>query len=131
MAVGNWGKDIVFSVSDRKVQTFKDMTRTVGSQWATHSRIGRKDQAEYLRPTLQKITFTMELNALYGVNPRTMLNKLANLAERGTVNTLVIGGKRVGSYRWRITDISEEWETIYNGGEWARAKVNVTMQEYL
>ena len=131
MAVGNWGKDIGFSVSDRKVQTFKDMTRTVGSQWATHSRIGRKDQAEYLRPTLQKITFTMELNALYGVNPRTMLNKLANLAERGTVNTLVIGGKRVGSYRWRITDISEEWETIYNGGELARAKVNVTMQEYL
>ena len=131
MAVGNWGKDIVFSVSDRKVQTFKDMTRTVGSQWATHSRIGRKDQAEYLRPTLQKITFTMELNALYGVNPRTMLNKLANLVERGTVNTLVIGGKRVGSYRWRITDISEEWETIYNGGELARAKVNVTMQEYL
>ena len=131
MAGGNWGKDIVFSVSDRKVQTFKDMTRTVGSQWATHSRIGRKDQAEYLRPTLQKITFTMELNALYGVNPRTMLNKLANLAERGTVNTLVIGGKRVGSYRWRITDISEEWETIYNGGELARAKVNVTMQEYL
>ena len=131
MEVGNWGKDIVFSVSDRKVQTFKDMTRTVGSQWATHSRIGRKDQAEYLRPTLQKITFTMELNALYGVNPRTMLNKLANLAERGTVNTLVIGGKRVGSYRWRITDISEEWETIYNGGELARAKVNVTMQEYL
>ena len=131
MAVGNWGKDIVFSVSDRKGQTFKDMTRTVGSQWATHSRIGRKDQAEYLRPTLQKITFTMELNALYGVNPRTMLNKLANLAERGTVNTLVIGGKRVGSYRWRITDISEEWETIYNGGELARAKVNVTMQEYL
>lgn len=113
------------------MQTFKDMTRTVGSQWATHSRIGRKDQAEYLRPTLQKITFTMELNALYGVNPRTMLNKLANLAERGTVNTLVIGGKRVGSYRWRITDISEEWETIYNGGELARAKVNVTMQEYL
>ena len=131
MAVGNWGKDIVFSVSDRKVQTFKDMTRTVGSQWATHSRIGRKDQAEYLRPTLQKITFTMELNALYGVNPRTMLNKLANLAERGTVNTLVIGGMRVGIYRWRITDISEEWETIYNGGELARAKVNVTMQEYL
>ena len=131
MAIGNWGKEIIFSVSERKVQTFKDMTRTVGSQWATHSRIGRKDQVEYLRPALQKITFAMEFDAWYGVNPRKMLNKLASLAERGTVNTLVIGGKRVGSYRWRITDISEEWETIYNGGELARAKVNVTMQEYL
>lgn len=131
MAVGNWGKDIIFSVSDRKVQTFKDMTRTVGSQWATHSRIGRKDQVEYLRPSLQKITFTMELDAWYGVNPRAMLDKLAAFAERGTVNTLVIGGRRVGRYRWRITDLSEEWETIYNRGELTRAKVSVTMQEYL
>lgn len=131
MAVGNWGKDIIFSVSDRKVQTFKDMTRTVGSQWATHSRIGRKDQVEYLRPSLQKITFTMELDAWYGVNPRAMLDKLAAFAERGTVNTLVIGGKRVGHHRWRITDLSEEWETIYNRGELTRAKVSVTMQEYL
>lgn len=131
MAIGNWGTSIVFSVSDRKVQTFENMTRTVGSQWATHSRIGKKDQVEYLRPALQKITFDMELNAEYGVNPRAMLEKLESLTEKGTVNTLVIGGKRVGKHRWRITDISEAWETIYNRGELSRAKVSVTMQEYL
>lgn len=131
MAIGNWGTSIVFSVSDRKVQTFENMIRTVGSQWATHSRIGKKDQVEYLRPALQKITFDMELNAEYGVNPRAILDKLAALTEKGTVNTLVIGGKRVGNHRWRITDISEAWETIYNRGELARAKVSVTMQEYL
>lgn len=131
MAIGNWGTSIVFSVSDRKIQTFENMTRTVGSQWATHSRIGKKDQVEYLRPSLQKITFTMELNSEYGVKPRAMLDTLSALAEKGTVNTLVIGGKRVGKHKWRITDISEEWETIYNRGELARAKVSVTMQEYL
>lgn len=131
MAIGNWGTEIVFSVSDKKVQTFESLTRTVGSQWATHSRIGKKDQVEYLRPALQKITFAMELNASYGVKPRDMLDKLTGYAEKGTVNTLVIGGKRVGSNKWRITDISEEWETVYNRGELARAKVNVTMQEYL
>ena len=37
----------------------------------------------------------------------------------------------MGKHKWRITDISEEWETIYNRGELARAKVSVTMQEYL
>ncbi|MEZ3453531.1 MAG: phage tail protein [Oscillospiraceae bacterium] len=131
MAIGNWGKEIVFSVSDRKVQTFKDMTRTVGSQWATHSRIGKKDQVEYLRPALQKITFTMELDSWYGVKPRAILDKLASYSESGKLNTLVIGGKKVGKHKWRITDISEEWETIYNRGELARAKVSVTMQEYL
>ncbi len=131
MAIGNWGTSIVFSVSDRKVQTFENMTRTVGSQWATHSRIGKKDQVEYLRPALQKVTFTMELNAEYGVNPRAMLDTLAAFAESGAVETLVIGGRRIGRHRWRITDISEEWETIYNRGELTRAKVSVTMQEYL
>ena len=42
MAIGNWGMDVVFSVSDLRVLTFDDMNQTVGSEWATHSRIGRR-----------------------------------------------------------------------------------------
>lgn len=131
MAIGNWGKDIVFSVSDRRVFTLQNMVRTVGSQWATHSRIGKKDKPEFLRPTLQKITFTMDLDASLGVRPRATLEKLERLTERGTVNALVLGGRRIGRYRWRITGTSETWETVYNRGELVRAKVNVTMEEYL
>ena len=126
MAIGNWGTDVVFSVSDRRVLTFNDMNHSVGSSWATHSRIGLKDQVEYLRPTLQKLTFTMELNASLGVRPRAVLDML-----EGHVFPFVVGGKRVGRYRWRITDLSEAWETIYNRGELYRAKVNVTMEEYV
>ncbi len=131
MAIGNWGTDIIFTVSDRKVQTLKDMTRTISSEWATHSRVGLKDQVEFLRPSLQKITFTMELDAHLGVRPRATLDKLETLAERGTINALVMGGRRIGRYKWRITDLSEAWEIVYNRGELVRAKVNVTMQEYL
>lgn len=130
MAVGNWGP-VIFTVSDRLVFTFKDASRTVGSQWATHSRIGLKDQVEYLRPGLQKFTFTMELDAQYGVRPRATLDMLANYAEQGFVYPLVVGGRRVGRYNWRITDVSEAWEVVYNRGELAQAKANVTMQEYL
>ena len=131
MAIGNWGLDITFRVSERQVMTFQNLSRTVGSEWATHSRIGLKDQAEFLRPTLQKITFSMILDATLGVRPRATLDHLADLTERGEVNTLVIGGRRVGRYRWRITDISEAWDTVLNGGELVRATVSVTMQEYL
>lgn len=131
MAIGNWGKDIVFTVSDRMVFTFKDASRTVGSEWATHNRVGQKSQVEYLRPALQKFTFTMDLNAELGVRPRSTLDALAEYAERGTVNALVVGGNRIGRNLWRITDLSETWETVYNRGELVRAKVNVTMQEYL
>lgn len=131
MAIGNWGKGLVFSVSEKKIQTFKNFTRTVGSQWATHSRIGKKDQSEYLRPALQKISFDMEFNADFGVNPRKMLDLLSTYAENGTYNALVIGGKRIGKYYWRITEVSETWETLYNRGELYRAKVRVSMEEYL
>lgn len=131
MAIGNWGKDIVFSVSDLRTFTFKDATRTVGSEWATHNRIGQKSQVEFLRPTLQKFTFTIDLNAELGVRPRATIDLLNSYVESGTVNALVVGGHRVGRHYWRITDLSEAWETVYNRGELVRAKVNVTMQEYL
>lgn len=131
MVVGNWGTEIVFRVSEKQVKTFQNLNRTVGSEWATHSRIGLKDQSEFLRPTLQKITFSMTLDATLGVRPRATLDHMAELAERGIVNTMVVGGRRVGRYRWKITDISETWDTVLNGGELLRATVNVTMQEYL
>ena len=51
--------------------------------------------------------------------------------ERGAVNTLVIGGRRVGRHRWKINSTSEAWNTILNGGELLRASVSVTMEEYL
>jgi len=131
MAIGNWGTDVVFSVSDQRVLTFSDMNHSVGSSWATHSRMGQKDQTEYLRPNLQKLTFTITLDCNYGVRPRATLDRLAGHAERGDVYAFVVGGRRVGQYKWRITELSEAWEVVYNRGELARAKVNVTMEEYI
>ena len=49
MAIGNWGTDVVFSVSDFRVLTTKDVNQTVGSEWATHSRIGEKDVSGWKR----------------------------------------------------------------------------------
>jgi hypothetical protein len=131
LAIGNWGTDIIFRVSDKTVLTFQNLNRTVGAEWATHSRVGKKDQTEFLRPKLQKITFSIYLDALYGVRPRATLDRLADYCETGTVNPLVVGGKRVGRNRWKITDLSEAWDTVMNRGELVRATVSVTMEEYL
>jgi len=131
VAIANWGPEIVFTVSDLKVFTFRDTKRTVGAQWATHSRIGQKDQTEYLRPDLQEFTFTMDLDVQNGVCPRTLMDKLNDYCERGCIFPLVVGGHRVGRYKWSITKLSEAWQTVYNKGELAQAKVDVTMQEYV
>lgn len=131
MAIGNWGTDIVFRVSERQALTFQKLTRTVGAEWATHSRMGLKDQSEFIRPKLGGITFTMLVDATLGVKPRAMLDQLELLVERGEVNPMVVGGRRVGRHRWKITDISEEWNTVLNGGELLSANVSITMQEYV
>ncbi len=131
MAIGSWGTDVIFSVSDKRVLTFNDMQHSVGSAWATHSRIGLKDQVEYLRPTLQKLSFTIMLDATLGVRPRATMEMLERHTEAGHIFPFVVGGKRIGRHRWRITDLSEAWEVIYNRGELVQAKVNVTMEEYV
>lgn len=131
MAIGNWGTEVVFNVSELSSFTFKDMKRTVGSDWATHSRVGLKDQVEYLRPSLQKMSFTISLDATLGVKPRDIIERMAAMSERGEVHHFVVGCQRVGNYRWRITSIGEAWEKIYNRGELTNAKLDITMEEYL
>ena len=81
MALANWGTAIFFSVSEDMVLTFRNMNRTVGSAWATHSRIGLKDQVEYLRPNLQKVTFEIALDANYGVDPRAIIERMERASE--------------------------------------------------
>ena len=131
MAIGNWGAEIIFTVSDSKVLTFNDLNHSVGSAWATHSRIGLKDQVEYLRPNLQKLSFTITLDANLGVRPRATIELLERHAELGSVFPCVVGGRRIGRHSWRMTEVSESWENILNRGELVQAKVNVTMEEYV
>lgn len=129
--VGSWGNTLIFSVSDSRVLTFNDFSRTVSSSWSKHSRVGQKDRPEFLRPDLQKVTFTIDLLAELGVRPRSMIDTIARAVEAGTVNVLVIGGKRVGSGQWAITEASEAWDIFLSGGELVKAKVDITMEEYI
>lgn len=129
--IGSWGTGLVFTTSDSRILTFRNFSRKVSSSWAKHSRIGKKDRSEFLRPDLESVTFTIELNATLGVKPRQELASLERAVENGTVNPLVIGGKRVGNNNWAITATSEEWDVVLSKGELVSAKVDVTMEEYL
>jgi len=49
----------------------------------------------------------------------------------GEIHPFIVGGRPVGRLWWRLTDVSEAWETIYNNGVLTNAKLNITMSEYL
>ena len=129
--IGSLGKKIVFKTSDKKILTFNNFTQKVSSRWSTHSIIGGKPKSEFNGADLRKISFKVTLDALYGVRPRKIMETMESMVEKGTVETLVIGGKRVGKNKWKMTDISEAWDVIYNGGEIARATVSISLEEYL
>lgn len=128
--VGKFG-DIVFETSDKRILSFKGFKQTVSGRWSRHSIIGRKEVPEFNGPGNRKITFTITLNAVYGVRPRETLEKLENIVEKGYIDYLIIGGRPVGSNRFYISSISEDWITIYSGGELANATGTVTLEEYV
>ncbi len=128
--IGSWGSSIVFSTDERRILTFDGFNRTVSANIARHSRLGLKERSEFVRAELQKISFTMLFDAQLGVNPRKMLELVAEAVENGETGTLVIGGKRVGTLPFIITSASERWDVIWQQGQLVRAKVSVSMEEY-
>jgi phage protein U len=128
MAVGYFG-DVIFSTSDKRILSFRDFKMDASSNWGEHKRNGLKSQWEFLGPGAGKVSFAIELDAAYGVNPRDELNKLIEYAEKGYVTTLMIGGRNVGS-KWRLTNVSSVWDNIMNEGELVKASVTLTLDEY-
>ncbi len=128
--VGNLGERIIFEVNDKRFLTFSDFKRTVAGRWTLHNSIGDRQAAEFLGPALDKITFQITLLATLGVKPREVLESIEEAVKMGEVNLLVVNGKQVGSGPYRITSMSETWESIFQGGELMQAKLNLTLEEY-
>ncbi len=129
--IGNLGKTIVFSTSDKKILNFMDFKQEVSGRWTVHERIQKKPKAEFLGPGLRQITFKITLDALHGVKPKKTLKAMEAMVEKGTPEKLIIGGTKVGASRWTMTSISEDWDIVMNKGELVKATVSVTLDEYV
>lgn len=129
--IGNLGSLITFAVSSSKVLTFNKMTQTIKGRWATHSVVNAKPKTEFLGADLRGIVLNIKLDATHGVKPRNTLKEIEKAVENGTAMQLVIGGKKVGDYKWVITQASETWDTIFSKGELIQASVSLTLQEYV
>lgn len=129
--IGNFGKLIIFETSDARVLNFNDFQRTVSANWTSHERIGKKPKSEFLNPELQNLTFNITLSVTHGVQPRATIATIEKAVESGNVESLVIGGKKVGKNQWKIKQMSEAWDYVLNGGELMRATLSLTLEEYV
>ena len=131
MKIGNLGKLITFSVSSKKILTFSTMNKTVKGRWTTHTLVSKKPRPEFLGADRQQTTIEILLDASLGVNPRKTIEKIEKAVEKGTPLTFVIGGKKIGNNQWVIESASETWDVVMLDGVLVKAKVNLTLAEYL
>ena len=129
--VGNLGKLIVFEVSNDKVLTFKNMNRTVSGRWTTHEPVSSKPVPEFLGPGQGSINLAISLSVNHGVRPRKTIERMEEAVEKGTPFPFVVGGKKVGSHQWVITNMSETWDEIIKDGQLASASLTLSLAEYV
>lgn len=130
MAIGNFGTHIIFQVSDKQMLTFSNFKRTVSGKWTTHNSIKKKPFSEFTGPDLDKVTLRIQLSATHGIKPRETLEAIEKCVRKGYVEKLVVGGKKVGKNKFKITTMSETWDAVLDGGELYSATLDLTFEEY-
>lgn len=129
--IGTLG-DISFHVSGYgDIYTYDNYSRSASSRTAGHEVIGGKALTEYLGPGLQEIGFTIKLNAQWGVNPLSEIERLIDYCESGTVLTFTMGNKRVGENRWIIESVESTAKAYDFEGNILSAEAGVKLKEYI
>lgn len=129
MAMANLGQ-VVFSVSSKVVRTLDELTRSTTPRWAIHDRYLQKPKSQFLGPGLDTISFTIKFDARLGTDPRKEAERLVNLAQKGKPVGFAVGGKKMGSYLWKVTGLEQGEQRINRKGEITRIVASVSLEEY-
>lgn len=124
--IGNWGSVIKFQTSDKRILTPDKMKYSFAARINKHNMINGYPIVEFVGPDLQTTTFTIELNALLGVRPKVVEDKLWYSLAEGVIAPLVIGGRNICS-RAMLTNMSCGYNVILKRGEIMSMTVDLTM----
>lgn len=125
-AVGLFGK-LPFLCSSTVTFTFKDLSVSRSTRWATHEIIGKKPVLEYIGPGLTEVSFNIQLNSMLGTPPLAALIQLKKMLEKKQAERLLIGPDYLGKFV--IESIGEERKYHNNLGICVSAEVSITLKE--
>lgn len=129
MYIGYMG-DIVFVVSPDYMITPMDYERESAGRWSEHDLLMRKPVSQFGGPGLEKLTFSIILDMVHGVDPQKQLEKLRKMRDSGAVFPLVIGGKPVSQCYWRLDSIKETGHYWSADGHLLQCTPALTLTEY-
>ncbi len=119
---------IRFETSDSRILTFLGLSRETSARFANHETIGTKPKKEYLGPSSGGITFTIQLDAQYGVSPKATIRKLDSVMSSGSNSNFILGGWNMG--RYVLTKKTDAFGIITNRGGVVQANIDITLEEY-
>lgn len=121
---------LTFTVSAQKLLTVSNLEGSAGSEWASHSRVGAKAKAQWIAPKLRRYSLELQLRAQDGVKPRETLEGLQRAAESAAVDHFIIGDRPLSELPFRITELTDSWDTVISGGILTACTVGLTIEEY-
>lgn len=113
-----------------KILSFQDMSRESSARYEEHPVTGKKAYLEFIAPEPDQITLTIIADEKFGIAPRKLQKKLHIYEAQGKVCTFMLGGRRVGHYKWVITGTSDVYTTISVGGRVTQMSFALTLKEY-
>ena len=124
--IGTLG-DVVFEVSEDRVRTFIELSRSGAARLHEHMVVSQKPRLEFLGPDIDSIILPMRFDVAQGINPIVEINALRDYRDQGQRLALVIGGKFLGDFA--IERITETWERMDNRGNLLVASISVNLLE--
>lgn len=131
--IGHFGK-IKFHVNVKRgkpdILSFSDFNWKSSVNVEEHKRQGKKPFLEVTDRNADEITMQIYLSAYLGQSPMAKWKILRNYCLESKPKGLFLGGKRLGSYKFLIVDVSNTPTEFYKNGKMVAAKVSVTFKEY-
>ncbi|KAB8126900.1 phage tail protein [Gracilibacillus oryzae] len=127
--IGTYG-EIVFEVSDKRVQTFRNLERSGSGRWSDHEVSLKKPKSEFTGPGLEELNFQILLKAELGVNPSKQLEILRVMRDTGQVAPFILGGRPISVNHWSLPYFTESYRSIDPFGNILIAEVNINLKEY-
>ena len=130
MTIGSLG-NIYFVVSAKTIRTISGYQRKVAARYSEHNIVLGKPKLEFTGPSLEDVSFNIQLNKMYGVKPIDEFERLKEYVETGAIVDFVVNNVPVGSDQWVIKDAAMTNVKQGTKGEIYYCEINVTLAEYI
>lgn len=123
--------DVIFTMSQKKMETVNDMIWSSGAKWEEHNRHLKEPLLEFVGREADEISFTIHLSVFLGIDPMEEITRLFEYERNGTLLPLVLGEHSYGKYLWAVTSTQRTLNYFDGAGNLISADVDLSLKSYV